>query len=120
MQDSSKLENNLRHERKFVCVISEELVVDRNSKFSSRKRSQFFFGQLQDYFASHRSLPNYSYMQKMFGLVVAVIDNVFTVKTLGKENGQFVLIPANKDFATIRPKEGFEIFGIVVGQFRSY
>lgn len=53
-------------------------------------------------------------------IVVAVIDNVFTVKTLGKENGHFVLIPANKDFATIRPKEGFEIFGIVVGQFRSY
>lgn len=190
------------------------------------EKDRSFFGQLQDYFASHCSLPSYSYMQKMFGLgskdtvskfvsrmklqgfldnapdkklipgrrfferslsnstvqagamtatysegeeqvlidellirkpslttlipvkgdsmkdagilegdtlivekkpfanegdiVVAVIDNVFTVKTLGKENGQFVLIPANKDFATIRPKEGFEIFGIVVGQFRSY
>lgn len=190
------------------------------------EKDRSYFGQLQDYFASHRSLPSYSHMQKMFGLgsketvskfvsrmklqgfldnapdkklmpgrrfferslsnstvqagamtatysegeeqvlidellirkpslttlipvrgdsmkdagilegdtlivekkpfanegdiVVAVIDNVFTVKTLGKENGQFVLIPANKDFATIRPKEGFEIFGIVVGQFRSY
>lgn len=193
---------------------------------SVHEKDRSFFGQLQDYFASHRSLPSYSYMQKMFGLgskdtvskfvsrmklqgfldnapdkklipgrrfferslsnstvqagamtatysegeeqvlidelliskpslttlipvrgdsmkdagilegdtlivekkpfanegdiVVAVIDNVFTVKTLGNENGQFVLIPANKDFATIRPKEGFEIFGIVVGQFRSY
>ncbi|MDP2248294.1 MAG: LexA family transcriptional regulator, partial [Nitrosomonadales bacterium] len=27
-----------------------------------------YFGQLQDYFASHRSLPSYSHMQKMFGL----------------------------------------------------
>jgi len=53
-------------------------------------------------------------------IVVAVVDNVFTVKTLGVEDGKFVLIPANKDFVTIRPEEGFEIFGVVVGQFRSY
>lgn len=53
-------------------------------------------------------------------IVVAIVDNVFTIKTLGKEDGQFVLIPANKDFVTIRPKDGFEIFGVVVGQFRSY
>ena len=53
-------------------------------------------------------------------IVVAVVDNVFTVKTLGLEDGKFVLIPANKDFVTIRPKDGFEIFGVVVGQFRSY
>ncbi len=53
-------------------------------------------------------------------IVVAIIDNVFTIKTLGKENEQFVLIPANKDFAIIRPKRGFEIFGVVVGQFRCY
>jgi repressor LexA len=53
-------------------------------------------------------------------IVVAIVDNVFTIKTLGQENGNFVLIPANKDFSTIRPKEGFEIFGIVVGHFRSY
>lgn len=53
-------------------------------------------------------------------IVVAVVDNVFTVKTLGIEDGKFVLIPANKDFVTIRPEEGFEIFGVVAGQFRSY
>jgi repressor LexA len=191
-----------------------------------QEKDKNYFGQLQDYFADHKSLPSYSFMQKMFGLgsketvgkfvsrmklqgfldsapdkklipgrrfferslsnstvqagaltstydegveqisidellirkpsvtilipvrgdsmkdlgimegdtvivekrplanigdiVVAIVDNVFTIKTLGQENGQFVLIPANKDFATIRPKQGFEIFGIVVGQYRSY
>lgn len=199
-------------------------LMDHSNSVHDKDRN--YFGQLQDYFASHRSLPSYSHMQKMFGLgsketvskfvsrmklqgfldnapdkklipgrrfferslsnstvqagaltatysegeeqilidellirkpsvttlipvrgdsmkdvgiiegdtlvvekkpfanigdiVVAVIDNVFTVKTLGKENDQFVLIPANKDFATIRPKDGFEIFGVVVGQYRTY
>ncbi|BCM25104.1 LexA family protein [Methyloradius palustris] len=53
-------------------------------------------------------------------IVVAIVDNVFTVKTLGKEGNMFTLIPANPDFVTIKPKDGFEIFGIVVGQYRSY
>ncbi|MES2501806.1 MAG: S24 family peptidase [Pseudomonadota bacterium] len=53
-------------------------------------------------------------------IVVAIIDNEFTIKTLGKENGKYVLIPANLDFEVIRPKELFEIYGVVVGQFRGY
>jgi len=53
-------------------------------------------------------------------IVVAIIDVKFTIKTLGKENGNYVLIPANKDFETIRPKELFSIYGVVAGQFRSY
>jgi len=53
-------------------------------------------------------------------IVVAIIDDKFTIKTLGKENGNYVLIPANKDFETIRPKELFSIYGVVAGQFRSY
>lgn len=53
-------------------------------------------------------------------VVVAIIDNKFTIKTLGKENGKYVLIPANQDFDVIRPKEMFEIYGVVVGQFREY
>ncbi|HEY0268117.1 MAG TPA: S24 family peptidase [Methyloradius sp.] len=53
-------------------------------------------------------------------IVVAIIDNEFTIKTLGKEKDKFVLIPANRDFDIIRPKEAFAIYGIVVGQFRSY
>lgn len=53
-------------------------------------------------------------------IVVAIIDNEFTIKTLGKEKDQFVLIPANKNFDIIRPKEAFAIYAIVVGQFRRY
>jgi len=53
-------------------------------------------------------------------IVVATIDDKFTIKTLGKENDHYVLIPANKDYETIRPKELFSIYGVVAGQFRSY
>jgi repressor LexA len=53
-------------------------------------------------------------------IVVAIIDDKFTIKTLGKEKDSYVLIPANKDFETIRPKEQFSIYGVVAGQFRSY
>lgn len=53
-------------------------------------------------------------------IVVAIIDDKFTIKTLGKEKGMFVLIPANKNFEIIRPKEQFSIYGVVAGQFRSY
>jgi repressor LexA len=53
-------------------------------------------------------------------MVIAIVDNEFTLKTLGKEKGQFVLIPANPAYPVIRPQGGLEIFGIVVGQFRKY
>jgi len=53
-------------------------------------------------------------------MVIAIVDNEFTLKTLGKEKGQFVLIPANPAFPVIRPKTDLEIFGVVVGQFRKY
>ncbi len=52
-------------------------------------------------------------------MVVAIVDNDFTLKTLDKERGQFVLKPANPAYPIIRPKE-MEIFGVVVGQFRKY
>ena len=53
-------------------------------------------------------------------IVVALIDNDFTLKTLGRENNQYILIPANTAYPVLRPAEGFEIFGVVVGQFRKY
>ena len=53
-------------------------------------------------------------------MVIAIVDNEFTLKTLGREKGQFVLIPANPAYPVIRPKNGLEIFGILVGQFRKY
>jgi SOS regulatory protein LexA len=53
-------------------------------------------------------------------IVVAVIDNEFTVKRLQREKGRVVLRPENKAYPTIRPKGDVEIFGVVVGQFRRY
>ena len=53
-------------------------------------------------------------------IVVAMIDNEFTLKTLGLENNQYVLVPANKAYPVLRPPQGLEIFGVVVGQFRKY
>lgn len=53
-------------------------------------------------------------------IVVAIVDNEFTLKTLGREAGQFVLYPANQAYPTIKPEGRLEIFGVVVGQFRKY
>lgn len=53
-------------------------------------------------------------------LVVAIIDREFTLKTLGKEEGKYVLIPANPNYPTIRPKGDLRIYGIVRGIIRKY
>jgi len=53
-------------------------------------------------------------------IVVAIVDNEFTLKTLGREKNEFVLLPANKAYPVIRPQGQLEIFGVVVGQFRKY
>ena len=53
-------------------------------------------------------------------IVVAILDNEFTLKRLAREKGRIVLRPENKAYPVIRPKDGLEIFGVVVGQFRSY
>ena len=51
-------------------------------------------------------------------IVVAIVNNEFTIKELGREKGGFVLKPANKAFPVLRPKEGFEIFGVMAGLAR--
>ena len=53
-------------------------------------------------------------------MVIAIVDNEFTLKTLGNEKGKFVLIPASPAYPVIRPQGNLEIFGVVVGQFRKY
>ncbi|MBI1988552.1 MAG: repressor LexA [Betaproteobacteria bacterium] len=53
-------------------------------------------------------------------IVVAVIDNEFTLKRFERERGRVVLRPENKAYPVIRPKGDVEIFGVVVGQFRKY
>jgi repressor LexA len=53
-------------------------------------------------------------------IVVAIVDGEFTLKTLGKERGKYVLLPANPDFPVIHPQGTLEIFGILVGLVRKY
>ena len=53
-------------------------------------------------------------------IVVAILDNEFTLKRLARDKGRIVLRPENKAYPVIRPKDDLEIFGVVVGQFRSY
>lgn len=59
-------------------------------------------------------------MAQVGDLVIAIVDNEFTLKRLGRDKGGFILHPANPDFPIMRPKNNLEIFGIVVGQFRKY
>lgn len=53
-------------------------------------------------------------------IVVAMVDNEFTVKRFHRENGRIVLRPENKAFPPIRPRGSDEIFGVVVGLIRKY
>lgn len=53
-------------------------------------------------------------------IVVAILDNEFTLKRLDREKGRIVLRPENKAYPIIRPRGDAEIFGVVVGLFRRY
>lgn len=52
-------------------------------------------------------------------IVVALVDDGATIKTLVRENRKFVLRPENKAFPVLRP-DPLEIIGIVTGIFRNY
>ena len=51
-------------------------------------------------------------------IVVAIVDNQFTLKRLDVDRGRFVLKPENKAYAVIRPEGTLEIFGVMVGLVR--
>ena len=53
-------------------------------------------------------------------LVIAVIDNEFTLKTLAVDGGEAVLKPANPAYPVLRPGDRLQVFGVVVGLIRSY
>lgn len=53
-------------------------------------------------------------------IVVAILDNEFTLKRLYREKGRIVLRPENKAYPVIRSRGDAEIFGVVVGMFRKY
>ena len=51
-------------------------------------------------------------------IVVAIVDNQFTLKRLDVDKGVFVLRPENKAYPVIRPEGSLEIFGVMVGLVR--
>jgi repressor LexA len=53
-------------------------------------------------------------------LVIAIVDNEFTLKELASERGAFVLKPHNRAYPVIRPRGTLEIYGVVVGLVRRY
>lgn len=57
---------------------------------------------------------------KLGDIVIALVDNEFTLKYLDKEKDNYVLRPANLAYPLIHPRGELEIFGVVVGQFRKY
>lgn len=57
---------------------------------------------------------------KFGDIVVAIVDNEYTVKYLGHDKRGFYLQPGNKAYLPIRAKDSLEIFGLVVGAFRKY
>ncbi len=57
---------------------------------------------------------------KTGNIVVANIDNEWTMKYFDKEQGKVVLIPANKAYQKIYPKENLEIAGVVISVIRKY
>lgn len=53
-------------------------------------------------------------------VVVATVDNEFTVKYLAYDRHGFFLKPGNRAYVPIRSKDDLEIYGLVVGMFRKY
>lgn len=53
-------------------------------------------------------------------IVAAIVDNEWTVKYYYKRNGKVELVPANKKYPIIYPKESLEIGGVVISVIRKY
>ena len=53
-------------------------------------------------------------------IVVAVVDDEFTLKTLARDKDGYHLLPANPNYSVIRPNGKLEIFGVLVGLVRRY
>lgn len=53
-------------------------------------------------------------------IVVAIVDNEYTVKYLARDKAGFYLKPGNTNYPDIRAQGHLEVFGLVVGSFRRY
>ncbi len=57
---------------------------------------------------------------KINDVVLAVVDNEFTLKTYKKDDKGYYLQPQNKDYLIIRPKYSLSIFGVAIGIARRF
>lgn len=53
-------------------------------------------------------------------IVVAKVDQEFTVKFLARDKRGFYLKPGNPAYPPIRPRDDLDIYGVVTGSFRRY
>lgn len=53
-------------------------------------------------------------------IVVAFVDNEFTLKYFRRENNKVYLAPGNRKYPAIYPKDSLSVFGIVVSVIRKY
>lgn len=53
-------------------------------------------------------------------IVVAKVDQEYTVKYLARDKRGFYLKPGNDAYPPIHPKNDLDIFGVVTGSFRKY
>jgi repressor LexA len=53
-------------------------------------------------------------------IVVAIVDNQFTVKYLAQDKRGMFLKPGNPAYPVIRPEATLELYGVVTGSFRKY
>ena len=53
-------------------------------------------------------------------IVVAIVDDEFTLKTLARDKDGYHLLPANSNYPVIRTNGKLEIFGVLVGLVRKY
>lgn len=53
-------------------------------------------------------------------IVVTEVDREWTIKTYEKRGGEVVLLPANKKYRPIRPKDELRVAGVVTAVIRKY
>lgn len=61
-----------------------------------------------------------SIIAKEGDIVIACVDNAWTMKYLSKDGDSYILIAANKKYKPIKPKSELTIAGVVVGVARKY
>lgn len=53
-------------------------------------------------------------------IVIAMVDNEYTMKYLRQKNGKYYLEPANERYKPIHPKESFRVEAVVTAVVRKY